>query len=175
MRAPKWRRNLWRTYYRLVCLEPLWVTRGATSVIGHWHPCSKSMGFCNRSLVLPILCDDVPWMVLEEFPSLFLLYFVSMFAFHYMLTLRTMCNSSIGGGGGLEKSIFYFFCICFFCFLLLFLFVSVSVLFLFSCILFCLSFYICMLFLFCCFFLFSMLLYLFCFVVSVFIVFTYRN
>ena len=65
----------------------------------------------------------------------FLLYVVSLFAFHYMLTLRTMYISSVGGGFRKNISIFYFFCFLFLLFLLLFLFlyfvlvfVSVSVL-----------------------------------------------
>ena len=38
----------------LVCIEPLSVTRGATSVIDHWHPCFKSMGLCIELLQLII-------------------------------------------------------------------------------------------------------------------------
>ena len=37
-------------FARLVCLEPLSVTKGATFVIGHWHPCSRSMGLCIKLL-----------------------------------------------------------------------------------------------------------------------------
>jgi len=38
----------------LVCLEPLSMTRGATSITGHWHPCSRSMGLCIELLQLII-------------------------------------------------------------------------------------------------------------------------
>ena len=78
----------------------------------------------------------------------FLLYVVSLFAFHYMLTLRTMCISSVGGGFRKNLSIFCF--LCFYCFCYYFFYVLcfsfgvyICFLFLFSCILFCLFFCIC--------------------------------
>jgi len=38
----------------LVCLEPLLVNRGATSVTGHCHPYSRSVGLCIELLQLMI-------------------------------------------------------------------------------------------------------------------------
>ena len=99
----------------------------------HESPQMEEEFMVNLSMVLsPILCYDAPWMEFEEFPSPCLSYVVPLFAFCYMLTLRTMCILSVAEG--LEKFVFCFlFCFSFFFFLLF--------CFLFFCICFVLSFY----------------------------------
>ena len=54
-------------------------------------------------------------MEFEEFPFPFLLHVVSLFAFHDMLTLRTMCISSVGGGFRKTSCLFFCFCLVVLC------------------------------------------------------------
>ena len=97
---------------------------------------------------------------------------VSLFAFHCMLTLRTMCTSSVGGWFR-KNYVCFFLCFLFFvfiCFLFLyFVLIYVFVFVFYLCLVICcfVSFLYCLLFLFCCYFLFSVLLFYF------FTIFTY--
>ena len=119
------------------------------------------VNFVIKLLFSIFLSKWIFWLFFFFFFSSFILSFsstfigVSLFAFHYMITLRIICISSVGGG-------FRKICFCFLFSLFL------LCLFLFSSILFCLFFYICILFLFCCSFLFFVLLfyYFYCFYIQ---------
>ena len=117
----------------------------------HESPQVEEEFVADLSFVLPILCDDVPWMTLEEFPSLFF-YMLSLCLHFITCSHWGQCVFQVWGKG-LEKSVF---CFPFLLFLLL-------CLFLFSCILFCLFFCICMLFLFFFYFLFCCICFVFLF------------
>ena len=115
-----------------------------------------SWGICGRPL--SGLANFMWWCALDDtwgVSFLFLLYVVSLFAFHYMFTLRTICISSVGEG---FRKICFLFSIFYFTISVV---ISISIfyfnfcvyiyfLFLFRCILFCLFFCIHVLFLFCC-------------------------
>ena len=121
----------------------------------------------DLSFVLPILCDDVPWMTLEEFPSFFF-YMLSLCLHFITCSHWGQCSFQVWGKG-LGK---YIFCFLFLLFLLLFLFLYSVLIFVFISFfcfylaIFCSVCVFCsgMLFYFCCCFLLSILLYLFCFV-----------
>ena len=91
---------------------------------------------------------------------LFLLYVVSLFAFHYMLTFRTMCISSLEGG---FRKIYFLFMYC----------ISVLCLYLFF--YFCLVIFysICFSVSICCFYFVVAFYFLFC--CTCFTIFTYMN
>ena len=70
----------------------------------------------DLSLVLPILCDDVPWMTLEEFPSLF--FYILSLCLHFITCSHWgQCAFQVWGEG-LENNC----CFMFLLFLLLFVF-----------------------------------------------------
>ena len=118
-------------------------------------------GICRGPLFGP--ANFMWWCALKDtwgVSFLFLLYVVSLFAFHYMLTFRTMCISSLEGG---FRKIYFLFMYC----------ISVLCLYLFF--YFCLVIFysICFSVSICCFYFVVAFYFLFC--CTCFTIFTYMN
>ena len=84
----------------------------------HESPQVEEEFVANLSLVLPILCDYVPWMTLEEFPFLF--FYMLSLCLHFITCSHwgTMCISSVGGRFRKKIVCFLFFVFFVFCFYL---------------------------------------------------------
>ena len=124
--------------------------------------------FVADSLVLPILCDDVPWMALKEFLSFF--FYMLSFWLHF-ITCSHWGQYAFQVWGGFRKNLFsiFLFSLFYVCCIGFVVVIFVSIFCLFFCI------YIYMLFCFCCFFLFFVCCICFVLLFYYFTVFTYRK
>ena len=119
----------------------------------HESPQVKGKFVANLSLVLPILCDDVPWWAPEELPSP--IFYMLSLCLHFIACSHLRQCAFQMWWEGLEKKSVFCFCLMFTIFLYLLLFFCFCIMFSFCvciCFLFVVLsvFYICMLFLFFC-------------------------
>jgi len=86
----------------------------------HESPQVEQEFVANLSLVLPILCDDVPWVALKELPSPFF-YMISL-CLHFIACLYWgQCALQVWGEGFRKvKKICFLFFVCCFLYMLLF-------------------------------------------------------
>ena len=117
----------------------------------HESPQVEEKFMADLSLVLSNLCNDVPWMALEDFPSFFFFYMLSLCLHFITCSHWGQCASQVWGEG-LENNLFVFLFFCFpFCVCICFLYLFSYMLFYFCCCfpfsVFCLALFV----LFCCF------------------------